>query len=74
LENKVKKFIFSAVIVCASFASEATQSDSNDILKQVQDDKTQQCIYFPNECSASTLGAGNGGGNEPPLIKKRKVK
>jgi hypothetical protein len=54
------------VSLVSGVAIATEQTKKVDIYK----DLAQMCEYYPEECAQSTLGAGNGGGNEPPYTPR----
>ena len=78
----MKLSLLGAVVVVtslsqSSFAGQDPHQPSvtdQEIQKQIYQDQLNMCTFRPEDCPLSQLGAGNGGGNEPPLptIKKKK--
>lgn len=72
----MKKFIvftsmaFLVVSLLSGFAVATEINETPDIYE----DLAQMCEYYPQECEADPLGAGNGGGNEPPYTPRKPAK
>lgn len=76
----MKSTVFGAIIVSAttlslsSFASQTPPQISSQqktqqqiTAKQIQQERLEVCAFYLEDCPIVELGAGNGGGNEPPL-------
>jgi hypothetical protein len=76
LDLEMKIFIYSALLIGTSFTftAAANEQSSAEMSEELQQELAALCEYYPNECPVTTTGAGNGGGNEPPLGNKSKLK
>jgi hypothetical protein len=74
--RKLTKLAASAIVVCtcATFGAIANTSTLDKIMQERYLALAKMCEYYPDECIISTLGAGNGGGNEPPYTPRKPKK
>ena len=50
------------------------QATTGPSINERYQDLVKQCQYNPDECTFNALGAGNGGGNEPPYTPRKPKK
>jgi len=64
----------STTLLVVSLFSGATMATENTENPDINEELAKMCEYYPSECAQMTLGAGNGGGNEPPYTPRKKKK
>lgn len=50
----------------------AQDKDTGEVSEDKKDEVSLVCKLFPKTCADTVTGASNGGGNEPPIRKKKK--
>lgn len=71
--KKLIAFFSSALLLISLVTSVAVATELNE-KPDIYKDLAQICEYYPQECAETTLGAGNGGGNEPPYTPRKPKK
>ena len=66
--------IASSAALLASLVSGIALATERSNDADIYEDLAQMCEYYPQECNVSELGAGNGGGNEPPYTPRKPKK
>lgn len=66
--------ISSSALLLVSLVSGIALATEGSRDADIYEDLAQMCEYYPQECNVSELGAGNGGGNEPPYTPRKPKK
>lgn len=74
--KKLTKLATGIIVVslCGTFGAIANSSYLDISISQRYTEFAKTCEYYPDECIISTVGASNGGGNEPPYTPRKPKK